>query len=393
MLRQFRRGGALMSDKAKRVKPSEASNILPMREQGKAVVQPASTQAYAENFDEYIYSGEAIQNIPPTEWLLRGRLVKRGLAALYAPAGVGKSFVAVEAALCAALGEQFWHEYFPKDCRVLYFASERVDVIGDRVKASCKKRGVKIPANLFIVGRPRPLQAEGHSQIILDICAKFKPHFIIFDTFAKMTLGANENDSAEAGLIVENFAQFVEAAGTQAGGLIVHHAGKDNTKGLRGSTALIGALDAVWKLEKKEKGLTLSIEKLNAGDTPLPANFRIVNETMPDPEDKQLTRQVGVLVSAEFAEVAQGIEGKLLELLCDGFEEGASKSKLHREYNRAWPSEGDAQGQSERTIGRALNKLVTWGSAEMLGKAAKTIYKAKPETIAKYRAKKAAQPT
>ena len=380
-----------MSDKAKRIKPSEASNILPMREQGKAVVQPANPQKYEEDYHEYIYFGETIKNIPPTEWLLRGRLVKRGLAALYAPAGVGKSFVAVEAALCAALGEQFWHEYFPKNCRVLYFASERVDVIADRVKASCKRRGVAIPANLFIVGRTRPLQAKDQFEIIKDICAEYKPDFIIFDTFAKMTLGINENDSAEAGLIVEHFATFVEAAGTQAGGLLVHHAGKDNTKGLRGSTALIGALDAVWKLEKKEKGLTLSIEKLNAGDTPLPANFKIVNESMPDPEDEQLTRQVGVLVSAEFAEVAQGIEAKLLELLCDGFEEGASKTKLHREYNRAWPTEGDAVGQSERTIGRALNKLVSQQSINMLGKAAKTIYKATPETIAKYHARKAAQ--
>ena len=383
-----------MSDKAKRIKPSEASNILPMREQGKAVVQATlSTEIMPEEYRSYIYSGEEIQNIPPTEWLLRGRLVKRGLAALYAPAGVGKSFVAVEAALCAALGEQFWGEYFAKDCRVLYFASERVSDVADRVKASCKRRGVVIPANLFIVGRRKPLQVEGEGEIIKAICADYKPHFIIFDTFAKMTLGANENDSAEVGWIAEHFAEFVEIAGTQTGGLIVHHAGKNKENGLRGSTALVGALDAVWKLEKKEKGLMLSIEKLNAGEAPLPANFKIVNESMPDPEDEQLTRQVGVLVSADFSEVAQGIESKLLELLCDGFEEGASKTKLHREYNRAWPTEGDAVGQSERTIGRALNKLVTWQSIDMLGKAAKTIYKATPETIAKYRARKAAQPS
>ena len=377
-----------MSDKAKRVKPSQASNILPIREQGKAVVQPVSTETYTENYHEYIYSGEKIENIPPTEWLLRGRLVKRGLAALYAPAGVGKSFVAVEAALCAALGEQFWGEYFPKDCRVLYFASERVDVIGDRVKASCKRRGIKLPANLFIVGRPRPLQAKEHYPIIKDICAEYKPHFIIFDTFAKSTLGLNENDSAEAGIIVENFASFVTAAGTQAGGLLVHHAGKDNTKGLRGSTALIGALDAVWKLEKKEKGLTLSIEKLNAGEAPLPAIFKIVNQSMPDPEDKQLTQQVGVLVSADYAEVAQGIEGRLLELLCEAFEhEGATCVQLLKEYNLSWPPESQAVGVGRKTISRGLKILEQQRSIDMLGTGKSIYYKAKPATIEKYQAK------
>jgi len=377
-----------MSDKAKRIKPSEASNILPMREQGKAIVQPASTEIMPEEYRSYIYAGAEINNIPPTRWLLRGRLVKRGLAALYSPAGVGKSFVAVEAALCAALGEQFWGEYFPQDCRVLYFASERVSDVGDRIKASCKRRGVEIPENLLIVGRRKPLQVEGEGEIIKAICADYKPQFIIFDTFAKMTLGANENDSAEVGWIAEHFAEFVEIAGTHSGGLIIHHAGKEVGKGMRGSTALIGALDAVWKLEKKEKGLTLSMEKLNAGDTPIPANFKIVNESMPDPEDAQLSRQVGVLVSADYAEVAQGIEGRLLELLCDGFEnDGASKTKLHREYNLAWPPEGSAVGMSERTIGRALSKLEEWQSIDRLGTGKNIYYKAKPSTIEKHKAK------
>ena len=90
-----------MSDTPKRMKPSEAASITPIkREAGKAIVQPAEVKA--EDFSEYfehLYAGEEIKNLPPTEWILRGRLVKRGLTALYSAPGVGKSFVGIDMGL------------------------------------------------------------------------------------------------------------------------------------------------------------------------------------------------------------------------------------------------------------------------------------------------------
>jgi hypothetical protein len=383
-----------MSDTPKRIKPSEAASITPIkREAGKAVVQPAEVKA--EDFSEYfkhLYRGEDIKNLPPTEWILRGRLVKRGLTALYSAPGVGKSFVAIDMGLAASLGESWWGENFPANCKVLYIAAERFSEVRDRLEAACKKRGVAIPKNFVTYARPQALQVIEHGEPLLAIAELEKPDVIIFDTFAKMTLGKKENESNESGPIVEMFGRIVAAAGEQCGGLIIHHAGKDETKGLRGSTALLGALDGVWKLDKQEGGgLALSVEKLNAAEAPLPAYFRIEGVDMPDPQEPGELRSVGVLTSQGYAQVADGIEGKVLALLCDGFEEeGASTAQLLDEFNRTYrPKAADADKLSRRSMNRAVSTLQNRKAAEKIGEGVRTKYKPTAKALEEYRAGKA----
>ena len=381
-----------MSDTPKRMKPSEAASITPIkREAGKAIVQPAEVPT-KENIFEHLYAGEEIKNLPPTEWILQGRLVKKGLTALYALPGGGKSFVAIDMGLAACLGENWWGENFPANCKVLYIAAERYSEVRDRLEAACKKRGIKIPSNFELYARPKPLQIVANYLDLIEIAETVRPDIIIFDTFAKMTLGVEENSAKEIGPIAENFSQVVFAAGPQCGGLIIHHAGKNELAGLRGSTALLGALDGVWKLDKQEGGgLMLSVEKLNAAEAPLPAYFRIEGVDMPDPQEPGELRSVGVLTSQGYAQVADGIEGKVLALLCDGFEvEGASRSQLTAEYNHTYkPKASDAEKTSDRTINRALLKLMARNSIEKLGNGNRQRYKPTAKTLEEYRAGKA----
>lgn len=383
-----------MSDTPKRMKPSEAASITPIkREAGKAIVQPAEVKAddFSEYF-EHLYAGEEIKNLPPTEWILRGRLVKRGQTALYSAPGVGKSFVGIDMGLAACLGESWWGENFPANCRVLYIAAERYSEVRDRLEAACKKRGVAIPANFYLYARPHALQIIDQGKVLAALAAEVRPDVIIFDTFAKMTLGKKENESNESGPIVEQFGQVVAAGGPQCGGLIIHHAGKDESKGLRGSTALLGALDGVWKLDKQEGGgLTLSVEKLNAAEAPLPAYFRIEGVDMPDPQEPGALRSVGVLTSQGYAQVADGVEGKVLALLCDGYEvEGASRSQLTAEYNHTYkPKASDAEKTSDRTINRALTTLTKRKVVEPFGNGNRKRYKPTAKALEEYRAGKA----
>jgi len=377
-----------MSDTPKRIRPSQAGNITPIRrEEGRTI--PAEEATPREDIFTHLYAGEKIKDLPPTEWLLPGRLVKKGLGAIYSLPGVGKSFVAIDMGLAATLGEQWWAENFPPNCKVLYIAAERYPEVRDRLEAACKKRGVEIPANFHLYARPKALQIVEQLLDLIAIAEKVQPDVIIFDTFSKMTLGKEENTSKEIGPIVENFGDVVRAAGPQCGGLIVHHSGKDETKGLRGSIALLGALDGVWKLDRSENGgLTLSVEKLNAAEPPLPTYFRIESELVPDPQKPGEMRSVGVLVSQSYAQVATGIEGNLAALLCDGFEvDGASASLLETEYNRAYkPKAADADKVSRRSINRALKKLVEQGDAEMSGKGVGTKYRPTAKLLAAYKA-------
>jgi hypothetical protein len=382
-----------MSDTPKRIKPSDAASITPIkREAGQAIVQKIGEEIIEKqsiNFFDFIYSGSDIEKIEPTKWQLKGKIVMHGLTAIYSEPGIGKSFVAIDMAICAVLNERWWGEYFPDNCKVLYIAAERYNEVADRIRAAMKKRGkpMKDIQNLHLLASPRPPQAtETHLVHLIEMAEKLQPDIIIFDTFARMTLGVHENESHEVGQIVENYLRIVYAAGPQCSGLLVHHAGKDRTKGLRGSTALLGALDAVLRLDKEGDGLRLSVEKLNAAETPPPAYFKIASQEMPDPQDFGAMRSVGVLVSTDFSEVAQGIEGNLHKIFCEYFEDGASLAKIRTEYNsKHKPSGQDARAVSEGVIRKAIKTLIREGAVEKIGSARNTLYKPTAKALAAYK--------
>ena len=376
-----------MSDKPKRVKPSEAATITPIRESGKAIVQEAPQEA-RNKFLDFMHTGAEIEKIPPTRWQLKGKLVRGGLSALYSEPGLGKSFVAIDMSMAAVLGEQWWGEYFAENCKVLYIAAERHAEVADRIRAACKKRSIstKQLENFTLIASPRPPHVANDLIDLIEIAAKVKPDLIIFDTFARMTLDTDENSTKDMGRIVEDFLQVIRAAGEQCSGLIVHHAGKDKTRGMRGNTALLGAVDAVLKLEKQGDALMLSVEKLNAAETPLPAYFSIESIDMPDTENLGELRAVGVLVSRDYSQVATGIERDLLNLCCELYPEGASLAKIRAGFNSEHKPPGkDAQGFSDAKIRRGLNQLIKQGSMLKEGEARKTFYLPTAKALANYK--------
>ncbi len=376
-----------MSDKPKRVKPSEAATITPIRESGKAIVQEAPQEA-RNKFLDFMHTGAEIEKIPPTRWQLKGKLVRGGLSALYSEPGLGKSFVAIDMSMAAVLGEQWWGEYFAENCKVLYIAAERHAEVADRIRAACKKRSIstKQLENFTLIASPRPPHVANDLIDLEEIAAKVKPDLIIFDTFARMTLDTDENSTKDMGRIVEDFLQVIRAAGEQCSGLIVHHAGKDKTRGMRGNTALLGAVDAVLKLEKQGDALMLSVEKLNAAETPLPAYFSIESIDMPDTENLGELRAVGVLVSRDYSQVATGIERDLLNLCCELYPEGASLAKIRAGFNSEHKPPGkDAQGFSDAKIRRGLNQLIKQGSMCKEGEARKTFYLPTAKALTTYK--------
>lgn len=376
-----------MSDTTKRVKPSQAATITPIRESGKAIVQEVAQLHRQNKLTEHLHSGADIEKIPPTKWLLKGKIVKAGLTALYSEPGLGKSFVAIDMGMAAVLGEQWWGEYFAENSKVLYVAAERYSEVADRIRAACMKRGVSLQRleNFTVIAAPRPPHVKDDLDDLVEVAAKIKPNLIIFDTFARMSLDQDENSTKDMGRLVDNFLTIVNAAGEQCSGLIVHHAGKDKSKGLRGNTALLGALDAVLKLEKKDNALMLTVEKINAAETPLPAYFEIKSIDMPDTEEPGAVRSVGVLVSMPFGQFAGGIEADLLAIMTV-FDEGVTLTKLKAEYNHIHKAPGkDARGVSEQTIRRAIKAMTRRTEVEKCGtKGNADLYKITAEALAAY---------
>jgi hypothetical protein len=88
---------------------------------------------------------------------------------------------------------------------------------------------------------------------------------IVVDTLAVTFGGGDENTPGDMGTYVTNL-QLIKA-GTGAAVLIIHHSGKDEAKGMRGHSALLGALDAELMVEvMDDKSRVLRTGKVRDGD-------------------------------------------------------------------------------------------------------------------------------
>jgi RecA-family ATPase len=88
---------------------------------------------------------------------------------------------------------------------------------------------------------------------------------IIIDTVARARPGAEENSSKDMGLFVSACDAIRVACGVAVIG--VHHSGKDDERGMRGSSALEGAGDAVIHLKRLEgKIVEIGSDKMKDGE-------------------------------------------------------------------------------------------------------------------------------
>jgi len=144
---------------------------------------------------------------------------------------------------------------------VLYIAGEGVGGLGKRIKAwqAHNKLTHDVPFYVLpIAVRFRePDEVERLIRTIDGVGHGFSAVFV--DTVARALLGGNENDATDMGLFVD----ACEAVKRHCGCALVaiHHSGKDAARGMRGSTALLGAVDTSVRISKLEDTVTMAMEK------------------------------------------------------------------------------------------------------------------------------------
>lgn len=261
-----------MSEKREEIEQlfaGEAGEVL----EHAAELSPAELLRQAWNLATH--HGERILEIPPRRWLVRNWLPLDALVALYAPPGAGKSFYALSLALEAASGGSWIGERL-EACPVLYVAAERATEIRDRAEAWHRHTESPIPERLTVLSPPSPPQLTNpaHVATLCDMVRDHGSRIVVLDTYAQMTLGLEENSSKETGPILEALGRIRQAT---EGGLVivVHHTGKDSSRGLRGSSAFLGAVDLSIGLEGSEGQLRATVTKSNAGTAPMPEWYKL----------------------------------------------------------------------------------------------------------------------
>lgn len=205
-----------------------------------------------------------------------GLLSQGELSVIYGESGAGKSFAAVDLAAHVATGRD-WFGHKVTEGPVLYVAAERPKETERRFYAWCQRHKVT-ELDVLVTSEPIDLlngEAGATDDIIklsqwmTEQCSQ-STALIIVDTLARASAGADENAGKDMGLVIRNLDRI--RAQTGAAVVVIHHCGKDASRGGRGWSGVKGAVTAELCLTSGDGGAKV-LEVVKANDGPEGAKF------------------------------------------------------------------------------------------------------------------------
>ena len=219
-----------------------------------------------------VLSADEFSNRPPPTWIIKHVLPQAELVVLYGASGAGKSFMALDMAGAIARGLP-WRGKKVKQGRVVYIAAEGAGGFRNRMQAYAAQHQVNL-ADLdigVIHAAPNLILKEDALDVAKAIKASGGADVVIVDTFAQTTPGANENAGEDMGKALAHCKGIHRATGAVV--VLVHHAGKDPTKGARGWSGLRAAADAELEVVRGATGRALRLTKSKDGEDELEWGF------------------------------------------------------------------------------------------------------------------------
>jgi DNA-binding CsgD family transcriptional regulator len=239
--------------------------------------------------------GELLElELPPREDVLAPWLPTQGLAMVYAPRGIGKTWVGLGVAYAVASGGSFLNWSAPAARGVVYVDGEMPAVVMQQRLAAVAASAALEPTAAFFILTPdiqtigMPDIATEAGQGLIDEHVTDDIALIVVDNLSSLVRSGRENE-AESWQLVQTWALRHRAAGRSV--LFVHHAGKAGAQ--RGTSRREDVLDTVIALRrpadyKPESGAAFEVhfEKARGihGDSVTPFEARLTT----DAEGKQL---------------------------------------------------------------------------------------------------------
>lgn len=235
-----------------------------------------------------LYSPEHHLDRPNMRWLIDGVLPETGLGCIYGAPGTGKSFLCLDIAARVGLGED-WFGRTTSYTSVLYIALEGKHGFYDRIKAWEAHNQIAMPACVrFVYDSFDITDGVSIGRLVTAIreCDE-DTRLVIVDTLNRASPRADENSSRDMGEIIEGASVLQSHVDGLV--LLVHHEGKDATRGLRGHSSLLGALDVALKVETVGNHYQWRIAKLKDGRDGIKHEFRLIEtECSADEESTSL---------------------------------------------------------------------------------------------------------
>jgi KaiC/GvpD/RAD55 family RecA-like ATPase len=269
---------------------------------------------------------------PDLEFLIEGLIPEKGVAMIFGASSVGKSFVTLSLALHLAYGVP-WNGVKQEPKNILYVVAEGSAGMKAREAGWMRKNGIQKYTDRFLkITQPVDLVTENGQYLVLidDAMTREqetgrKTDLVIFDTLSPCMAGADENSTAALSTVVKH-AHFI-AQTLNCAVLLIHHTGKDETKGARGAYALTCNVDAsIYVTRVSDKVLSLENQKMR-DDAKQTMAVNIEKILLPNLSRKRTTGEMrSTLVVSEFTgdpipnDEEGGKETKLALAIAQGIE-------------------------------------------------------------------------
>lgn len=238
------------------------------------------------------------------DWLVSGWLSSRDRSVLAGNSKAGKSFLAIEIALCVAFGRDVFGLH-TKRGGVIYQCGEGLLGFKKRLRAWRSYYGAdfsrEVPFRLLQRSIDIYRDFDQVDALIEEILAHAKLfdvplRLVIIDTLAKASIGADENAVKDMGIVFRNIERINEKTGAHV--MLVHHLTKQGI--VRGSTSVYAGVDEVLLLTRDEQTMirTLTLDKMKDDEEGISLTFELEKVVLGEDETgRQVTSCVCLAVS------------------------------------------------------------------------------------------------
>jgi len=240
---------------------------------------PLRPSVVAKEKEFRLYRASDFPDLAEMRWLVEDIVPEQGLLCVYGSSGVGKSFLCLDLAAAVAEGAD-WFGHPTQQGDVVYVALEGQAGLRLRVKAWEAYHGRPFPTgarfvfdDFFIneLKEPRQLGLKIlHGDGSGNHC---DPVLVIIDTLNRAAPGSDENSCADMNGIIAGATMLKMT--TEATVLLIHHPGKDATRGLRGHSSLHAALDAVVEVHEDGEVIRWRLVKSKDGENGISHGFKL----------------------------------------------------------------------------------------------------------------------
>jgi hypothetical protein len=290
-------------------------------------------------------------NVQDPTWLIPGLLPAHGIGMLYGESGSYKSFLALDMALSLAFGIPGQWSAPPVKNDVLFFAGEGpVATAKKRWPAWMEWQSIEFRNDhRFFIMPEVPLYTDtaAWENVKKDLAElKANPALIVIDTMSRLGTGLDENSAKDVGMMTK----FMEQLARYFEGFVlgIHHTGKDQNKGMRGSSVFYANVDTVISTKLKQGGTELRVKKQKDADANDEVSYFAVKEIGPsivlertaalaDLNPKKQTSRYAWASVEEVVRVLQGLGGETTDsVLCMEIAgaHGLEKDLVHKQLHQ-----------------------------------------------------------